>query len=142
MPVLRGDQLDIPLSVEAIQKAGSSLGSGAIIVMDETVDMVEIALLLAKFYEHESCGQCTPCREGTHWFVQILEAIYRGEGRPGDLDMMLDICRSEFTSICPLWAAAVWPVRAFIKQFRAEFESKIPASVPLESGAARQPVLI
>ncbi len=142
MPVLRGDQLDIPLTVEAIQEAGSSLGSGAIIVMDETVDMVEIALLLAKFYEHESCGQCTPCREGTHWFVQILEAIYRGEGRPGDLDLMLDICRSEFTSICPLWAAAVWPVRAFIKQFRAEFEAKIPASVPLESGVARLPVSI
>ncbi|MGC9326802.1 MAG: complex I 51 kDa subunit family protein, partial [Candidatus Hinthialibacter sp.] len=125
MPVLRDDQLDIPLTVEDIQKAGSSLGSGAIIVMDETVDMVEITLLLAKFYEHESCGQCTPCREGTHWFVQILEAIQHGEGRPGDIELLLDIGRSEYTSICPLWAAAVWPVRAFLKQFREEFEAKI-----------------
>lgn len=128
MPVLRDDQLDIPLTVEDVQKAGSSLGSGAMIVMDETVDMVEMALLLSRFYEHESCGQCTPCREGTHWFAQILEAIHQGDGRPGDLDLILDIGRSEFTSICPLWAAAVWPVRAFINQFRGEFEAKITVS--------------
>ncbi|MBN2325570.1 MAG: NADH-quinone oxidoreductase subunit NuoF [Candidatus Omnitrophica bacterium] len=137
MPVLRDDQLDIPLTVEDIQKAGSSLGSGAMIVMDETVDMVEIALLLAKFYEHESCGQCTPCREGTHWFVQILEAVQQGEGRPGDIELLLDICRSEYTSICPLWAAAVWPVRAFLKQFREEFEAKIqPRSMEAEAETA------
>jgi NADH-quinone oxidoreductase subunit F len=135
MPVLRNEQLDIPMTVEAVQKAGSSLGSGAMIVMDETVDMVEIALLLAKFYEHESCGQCTPCREGTHWFVQILDAIHRGKGRAGDLDLILDICRSEFTSICPLWAAAVWPARAFINQFREEFEAKIAKSNMAEPAA-------
>lgn len=135
MPVLRDEQLDIPMTVEDVQKAGSSLGSGAMIVMDETVDMVEIALLLAKFYEHESCGQCTPCREGTHWFVRILDAIQRGEGRPGDLDLILDICRSEFTSICPLWAAAVWPTRAFITQFRDEFEAKIVKSSLAEPAA-------
>jgi NADH-quinone oxidoreductase subunit F len=123
------------MTVEDVQKAGSSLGSGAMIVMDETVDMVEIALLLAKFYEHESRGQCTPCREGTHWFVQILDAIQRGKGRPGDLDLILDICRSEFTSICPLWAAAVWPVRAFVKQFREEFEAKIAKSSLAEPAA-------
>ncbi len=137
MPVLRDEQLDIPLTFEDIQKTGSSLGSGAIIVMDETVDMVEIALLLAKFYEHESCGQCTPCREGTHWFVQILDAIQHGEGHPDDLDLILDICRSEFTSICPLWAAAVWPIRAFVKQFRDEFEAKIAKiHAPVDSLAA------
>lgn len=128
MPVMRDDELDIPLTTEDIQKAGSSLGSGAIIVMDETVDMVEIALLLAKFYEHESCGQCTPCREGTRWFVQILESIYHGHGHPEDIQLILDICRSEFTSICPLWAAAVWPVRAFVTKFRDEFEAKINQS--------------
>jgi NADH-quinone oxidoreductase subunit F len=125
MPVLRDEQLDIPLTFEDIQAAGSSLGSGAIIVMDETVDMVEIALLIARFYRHESCGQCTPCREGTQWFVQILEAIRNGEGREGDLELILDICRSEFTSICALWAAAVWPVRSFVKQFPEEFRARI-----------------
>jgi len=117
--------LDVRLTFEDIQAIGSSLGSGAIIVMDETVDMVEICLLLAKFYEHESCGQCTPCREGTRWFAQILEGILQGEGREEDLDLILDIGRSEYTSICPLWSAAVWPVRAFVKQFRDEFMLKI-----------------
>ncbi|MDP8242629.1 MAG: NADH-quinone oxidoreductase subunit NuoF [Candidatus Hinthialibacter antarcticus] len=125
MPVMRDEELDVKLTFEDIHQAGSSLGSGAIIVMDETVDMVEMALLLAKFYEHESCGQCTPCREGTRWFVQILDAMMKGEGHPDDLDLLHDIFRSEFTSICPLWVAAVWPVRAFIKQFREEFEEKI-----------------
>ncbi len=125
MPVLRDEQLDIPLTTEDIQEAGSSLGSGAIIVMDETVDMVEICLLIAHFYEHESCGQCTPCREGSRWFVQILESLYAGDGREEDLDLILDISRSEFTSICPLWPAAVWPVRAFINQYRDEFLAKI-----------------
>lgn len=125
MPVMTDDELDVPLTFEDIQQAGSSLGSGAIIVMDETVDMVEMALILAKFYEHESCGQCTPCREGTRWFVQVIEAIMNGEGHPDDTDLLLDICRSEFTSICPLWVAAVWPVRAFVTKFRHEFEEKI-----------------
>lgn len=125
MPVLRDEQLDIPLTFEDVQAAGSSLGSGAIVVMDETVDVVEICLLIAKFYEHESCGQCTPCREGTRWFVQILEAIQEGTGRKEDLNLILDICRSEFTSICPLWAAAVWPVRAFVNQYQDDFLAKI-----------------
>ena len=98
--------------------------------MDETVDMVEACLLIAKFYRHESCGQCTPCREGTQWFVQILQAIQNGEGREEDLDLLLDICRSEFTSICALWAAAVWPVRAFVKQFPEEFRAKIKNANP------------
>ncbi len=130
MPVLRENQLDVKLTFEDIQAIGSSLGSGAVIVMDETVDMVETALLIARFYEHESCGQCTPCREGTHWFVQILEAIHQGRGVPADLDLILDICRSEYTSICPLWAAAVWPVRSFVLQFREEFEQKIRKPEP------------
>ncbi len=125
MPVLRDEQLDIPLTFEDVQAAGSSLGSGAIVVMDETVDIVEICLLIAKFYEHESCGQCTPCREGTRWFVQILESIQEGTGRKEDLNLILDICRSEFTSICPLWAAAVWPVRAFVNQYQDDFLAKI-----------------
>lgn len=125
MPVMREEELDVNLTFEDIKNAGSSLGSGAIIVMDDTVDMVEMALMIARFYEHESCGQCTPCREGTRWFVQILEAIHNGEGHPEDLDLILDICRSEMTSICPLWVAAVWPVRAFVTQYKDEFEEKI-----------------
>ncbi len=130
MPVLREDQLDVKLTFEDIQDAGSSLGSGAIVVMDETVDIVEMALITAKFYAHESCGQCTPCREGTKWFLQILQSIYKGEGHPGDVDLILDICRSEFTSICPLWVAAVWPIRAFVQQFREEFERRISTAKP------------
>ncbi|MBD3267040.1 NADH-quinone oxidoreductase subunit NuoF [bacterium] len=137
MPVMRGEDLDVSLTFEDIQNAGSSLGSGAIIVMDETVDMVEIALLIAKFYAHESCGQCTPCREGTRWFVQILEAIHDGKGQPGDLDLILEISKSEYTSICPLWTAAVWPVRSFVQRFRDEFEARIQ---PAESTQPQSPV--
>jgi NADH-quinone oxidoreductase subunit F len=130
MPVLRGDELDVNLTFEDIQEKGSSLGSGAIIVMDETTDIVEAALIIAKFYAHESCGQCTPCREGTRWFVQILEAIHEGRGKPGDVELLLEICKSEYTSICPLWVAAVWPVRGFVTKFKEEFEEKIRNAKP------------
>ena len=138
MQVLRHEELDVKLTYEDVQAAGSSLGSGGIVVMDETVDMSEIALITAKFYEHESCGQCTPCREGTRWFVQILEAIHEGQGRKEDLDLILEICKSEFTSICPLWAAAVWPVRAFVQKYPEDFLAKMPiAGAEVEKHAAR-----
>ncbi|MDX9754744.1 MAG: NADH-ubiquinone oxidoreductase-F iron-sulfur binding region domain-containing protein, partial [bacterium] len=140
MPVMRDEELDIPLTFEDIQAAGSSLGSGAIIVMDETVDMVEAALIIAKFYAHESCGQCTPCREGTRWFVQIVEAIHTGQGQSGDVEMLLEICKSEYTSICPLWTAAVWPVRAFVTKFRDEFEAKISQAQPVHAVPELEPV--
>ena len=130
MPVLKDEELDVKLTFEDIKALGSSLGSGAIVVMDETVDMVEVTLLLAKFYAHESCGQCTPCREGNRWFVHLLESIQEGKGKPGDIDLILDICKSENTSICPLWSAAVWPVRAFVTKFREEFEEKIRNAKP------------
>ncbi len=128
MQILKDDEIDIPLTMEAVQEAGSSLGSGGMIVMDDTTDMVDIAYLTAHFYEHESCGQCTPCREGTRWFMQIIENIKAGNGRKEDLDLILEISKSEFTSICALWPAAVWPIRAMVQKFPEDFLAKMKIS--------------
>lgn len=125
MQILKDDELDIPLSMEAVQEAGSSLGSGGMIVMDDTTDMVEMAYLTSHFYEHESCGQCTPCREGTRWYMQIIEGIMNGNGKKEDLDLILSIGKSEFTSICALWPAAVWPIRAMVQKFPEDFLAKM-----------------
>jgi len=125
--VLTADEIDVPADFDSLAKAGSSLGSAGIIVMDETTCLVDATLNLAKFYAHESCGQCTPCREGTGWVVKVLRRIEHGFGRPEDLDLLLDICGSNMiaTTICPLWDGAVLPVRSAIRKFRQEFEDHI-----------------
>jgi len=129
-PILSADQLDIPFDYESVDAAGSMLGSGAIVVLDDTVDMVDFALRLAKFYAHESCGQCTPCREGTKWLVEILNAIHEGRGHPDDLDTLQELFETEMTSICLLWSAVVMPVRALIKKFPEEFRTAIAHGTP------------
>jgi NADH-quinone oxidoreductase subunit F len=102
------------------------LGSGAVIVMDETRCMVESLLRLSYFYMHESCGQCTPCREGTGWLWRVVQRIEHGQGRPGDLDLLDSVGESiQGRTICALGDAAAMPVRAMIKHFRAEFEHHI-----------------
>ncbi len=130
MPVLLADQMDIPFDYESVAAAGSMLGSGAIVVLDDTVDMVDFALRLAKFYAHESCGQCTPCREGTKWLVEILKAIHEGRGHPDDLETIQELFETELTSICLLWSAVVMPVRALIEKFGEEFRAAIARGTP------------
>jgi NADH-quinone oxidoreductase subunit F len=127
MPVLPGDvMMQLNMDYDSIAKAGSFLGSGAVIVMDEDTCMVKAAERLAYFYFEESCGQCTPCREGTGWLYRIIHRIENGEGRQEDLDLLLDLADNiQGRTICALGDAAAMPVRAFVKVYRDEFQHHI-----------------
>jgi NADH-quinone oxidoreductase subunit F len=129
-PVLPADiMMQCTMDYDSIAKAGSMLGSGAVIVMDETRDMVESLLRLSYFYMHESCGQCTPCREGTGWLWRVVDRIHNGHGKPADIDLLNSVADNiQGRTICALGDAAAMPVRAMIKHFRHEFEAKIQAS--------------
>ncbi len=130
-PVLPGtdEYLDLPYDFDSMAKAGSMLGSGAIIVADEDVSIVDLALKTAKFYRHESCGKCTPCREGTNWTVKMLERIDSGEATPMDLDIMASICDQIMGNcLCVLGDAMAMPIASMIKHFRGEFEAHIEAA--------------
>lgn len=127
MPVLTGEtMLSLNMDYDSIAKAGSMLGSGAVIVMNETRCMVRSLQRLSRFYQNESCGQCTPCREGTGWLYRILHRIENGQGRPEDLDLLDSVANNiQGRTICALGDAAAMPVRSFIKNFRSEFEHHI-----------------
>lgn len=127
VPILRADELEgVCLDYESLREAGSMLGSGGFIVMDSSVDMVEMAENLAHFYTHESCGQCTPCREGGHWIEKIFSRINRSKGLPGDMELVESLCGqiAGFT-ICPFGDALATPATSFMKKFPQEFERKI-----------------
>jgi NADH-quinone oxidoreductase subunit F len=112
------------LDYESLVKAGSMLGSGGMIVLDETTSMPETLSVIADFYAHESCGQCTPCREGTGWAAKILRNLIAGKGKKADLDLILKIVdMMEGKTICPLADADVMPIRSFVTKFRSEFEA-------------------
>lgn len=127
MPVLPAEIImDVNMDYDSLQKAGSYLGSGAVIVMDDTTCMVRALERLAYFYHEESCGQCTPCREGTGWLYRIVHRIEKGEGRPEDLDLLLSLCENiAGRTICALGDAAAWPVQGMLKHYRKEFEYHI-----------------
>ena len=130
-PVLPGtdENLDLPYDFDAMAKAGSMLGSGAIIVIDDSIPIVDVALKTAKFYRHESCGKCTPCREGTNWTVKMLERIETGEATPMDLDIMASVCEQIMGNcLCVLGDAMAMPIGSMIKHFRGEFEAHIEAA--------------
>lgn len=127
VPVLRADELaGVNLDYESIKAAGSMLGSGGFIVMDETVDMVDACLNLQHFYTHESCGQCTPCREGAHWVEKIVDRVHTGVGTSSDLLLVDDICRQiAGHTICPFGDALVTPIQSFMKKFPEEFQNRV-----------------
>ena len=127
-PILPADtMMDITMDYDAIGKAGSMLGSGAVIVFDEDTDMAEVLARVAHFYYEESCGQCTPCREGTGWMSRVIHRIAHGEGQAEDLQKLDEIAGNIMgRTICALGDAAAMPVQSFLKHFRAEFEAKIP----------------
>jgi NADH-quinone oxidoreductase subunit F len=127
-PVLPGTDefLDLPYDFDSIAKAGSMLGSGAIIVVDDSISIVDVALKTARFYRHESCGKCTPCREGTNWTVKMLERVKDGYATPMDLDIMASVCEHIMGNcLCVLGDAMAMPVSSMIKRFRDEFEAYI-----------------
>jgi NADH-quinone oxidoreductase subunit F len=128
------EHLDLPLDKPTVDKAGSMLGSGAIVVMDDTTDMVKACWRVVRFFARESCGKCTPCREGTTWLERILKRILDGHGRPEDLDLLLDVSDNispgllwppRQTTICPLGPSAVSPIASAVARFRPEFEHYI-----------------
>jgi len=137
-PLLTADEIEgLKMDFPSLTAAGSMLGSGGIIVMDETTDMVQACYNLARFYAHESCGQCTPCREGTDWLTKVLRRFTQGQGRREDIDLIMDITDNigglvDFSegsfgkTICPFGEAVSWPVRAFVDKFRDEFEAYLP----------------
>jgi NADH-quinone oxidoreductase subunit F len=133
-PWLVPEHLDEPVTIDDAARLGSMLGSGAVVVMDETTDLVAAALALVRFFAHESCGECTPCREGTTWLLRILERIVRGAGRPADLDLLLDVSDNispglrwppAQTTICPLGPSATAPIVSLMRHFRPEVEARV-----------------
>ena len=130
VPVLPAEIImEANMDYDSLRNAGSAVGAGSVIVMDETTDMVKVLERLSYFYHEESCGQCTPCREGTGWLYRIIRRINRGRGTMEDLDTLLDVAnRIEGRTICALGDAAAWPVQSFLKHYRHEFEAKIAAA--------------
>ena len=147
-PWLYPEHLDVPLEAGAVGKLGTMLGSGAVVVFDETTDMVKAAYRLVRFFARESCGKCTPCREGTTWLEKILERIIDGHGRPEDVALLMDVCDNisvgiawppRQTTICPLGQSATSPIASAIMRFRDEFEAYVggPTEVTVDvKGAA------
>lgn len=128
-PVLAADDLDRPYSFESMAEAGSMLGSGSIIVADDTVSIPHMALRTARFYHHESCGKCTPCREGTNWTVKMLERVVRGEATPMDLDIISSVQKNIMGHcLCVLGDSMAMPVSAMVNKFRPEFEEVIASA--------------
>lgn len=128
------EHLDLPLEKVTVDRAGSMLGSGAVVVMDETTDAVKACLRVVRFFARESCGKCAPCREGTTWLENILQRIQDGYGRPSDLDLLMDVSDNispgitwppKQTTICPLGPSAVSPIASALQRFRPEFEARI-----------------
>jgi len=125
-PVLGPEELDLPYSFESLAEAGSMLGSGSIIVADDTISIPEMALRTARFYRHESCGKCTPCREGTNWTVKMLERVVRGEATPMDLDIIASVQENIIGNcLCVLGDSMAMPVGAMVRRWRGEFEETI-----------------
>jgi NADH-quinone oxidoreductase subunit F len=122
--ILTADEIDVTMDVDGLKAAGSMIGSAGVVVMDESVSIPEALLVLARFYAHESCGQCTPCRESTGWIEKMVHRLVEGHGRKDDLDTILDVAkRGGGTTICAFYDGAIGPYISYIEKFRSEFEA-------------------
>lgn len=146
MPPLRGDQLEgVKMDAESLKEVGSAIGTAGVMVMDEDTNLLDVLIRIAHFYHHESCGQCTPCREGTGWMEKTLKRIKKGLGTSKDLDLLCDVANHiEGNTICALGDAAAWPVKFMIQRFRDEFEmyvkSEFELAVPNKVHSMRETV--
>ncbi|OLB97280.1 MAG: hypothetical protein AUH30_10480 [Candidatus Rokubacteria bacterium 13_1_40CM_68_15] len=140
-PILRADEIDVTMDVDGLRNAGTMAGSAGVIVMDETVSIPEALMVVARFYAHESCGQCTPCRESTGWIYKMSERILSGHGRKEDLDTILDVAkRGAGTTICAFYDGAVGPYISYIEKFRDEFEALVTDGAGTRARATPAPV--
>jgi NADH-quinone oxidoreductase subunit F len=129
-PVLRAEECDVAMDYDSVAKLGSMLGSGGVMIMDEDTDIVKVALRTMKFYQHESCGWCIPCREGTTWLKKLLLRFDEGYGQSSDINLIGEVAKNMLgRTFCPLGDAAAMPTIAFVEKFREEFEAKL-AVVP------------
>jgi len=120
-PFLTADQIDVPLDFDSLKAVGSMFGTAGIVVMHDGTDMLQVARRVASFYRHESCGQCTPCRQGTGWLYNIIKKMDEGLGEPAHIDLLLDACTGiEGNTICALGEAAAWPIRSIAQRFRPQ----------------------
>ncbi len=135
MPPLRGDKLEgVLMDAEHLKEVGSAIGTAGIMVMDEDTDIIKVLTRIAKFYQHESCGQCTPCREGTGWLLKLLRRFEASNARPEDIDLLYDVAKNiEGRTICALGEAAAWPVYFTIERFREDFEKRVKPGLELHS---------
>jgi len=130
VPLLPASQCeDLIMDFDALKDLKSGLGTAAVIVMDKSTDIVRAIARISYFYKHESCGQCTPCREGTGWLARVCQRLADGDGRPGDVELMAHVAVGiAGNTICALGEAAAWPMLGFITKFRADFEAKLKAA--------------
>ena len=135
--ILRGESIEgVAMDADSLKAAGSSVGTAGLIVMDEDTDLIRVIARIASFYHHESCGQCTPCREGTGWMFKILKRFENYEAKMEDIDLLLEIANNiEGNTICALGDAAAWPVQSMIKRFREEFERRVEQSSSVSARA-------
>jgi NADH-quinone oxidoreductase subunit F len=125
-PVLKAGECDLPMDFDSVAKAKSMLGSGGVVVLDEDTCMVTLAMRIMRFYQHESCGWCIPCREGTTWLRKTLVRFHEGQGTRTDIDLIGDLARNMLgRTFCPLGDAAAMPTIAFVEKFRDEFEAHL-----------------
>jgi NADH-quinone oxidoreductase subunit F len=118
----------VPFDMGGGKRLKTMAGSGGVVVFDETTDVVAFCATIMRFYAHESCGQCTPCREGTAWLARVCSRLADGEGRPGDVELLANIASGiAGNTICPLGEAAAWPMLGFLTKFRADFAAKLQA---------------
>ena len=136
-PLLTAEHLDVPLDYESVAKAGSMLGTKALQIFDETTCVVRAVRRWTEFYAHESCGKCTPCREGTYWLVQLYEGLETGKGSPGDLQKLLDIADAMLgKSFCALGDGATSPITSSLRYFRGEYEAHLDGGCPFDPSAS------
>jgi NADH-quinone oxidoreductase subunit F len=136
-PLMKADEIDIPMDYDSVAKAGSMLGSGGMVVMDEDTCMVDMARRIMHFYAHESCGWCIPCREGTSWLRKMLERFHAGYGRPEDIDLVGDLAKNMLgRTFCPLGDAAALPTISIVTKWRNEFEEHLSGRCPYKSAEA------
>jgi NADH-quinone oxidoreductase subunit F len=132
-PVMKADECDVAMDYDSVAKIGSMLGSGGVVVMDEDTCMVRAMQRIMKFYQHESCGWCIPCREGTTWLKKLLDRFHGGGGMKGDIDLMYDVSKNMLgRTFCALGDAAAMPMMSFVEKFRPEFEAHLGGSCPYE----------